>query len=285
MKRILAMALVSCLLLCGCCCQTAQIPDAPVTTEDVTMHTAAVVATEPVTEMPTEAPTEAPTEPPQQELAGVYLLDEVHMVDNGPTKYTYDSEHNLVSYKSYTIENNLRYTAYFEQRDVNGMAGQLREVWGDNYEQNRILVWDENGMLYEEQYEPGFSGYQYDYDEDGRLIAKREYYEGLLVSTVYYSYTNDYLTDVYCEDVEGAILFDCLVENGRIIEKRYYDEDGDYDYSYTYKYDANGLLTATYLVEDGESMLCETYTYRGVAVEYSRVKYLESQQKYLLAIA
>ena len=288
MKRILALALLVSLLLCAC----GEKPVAPTQPETQPAQTQTTAATEATTEAPTQAPTQAPTEPSVEETTApakvekvtVYLLEKSFLCDSGSTEYSYDENGNIISCKIYTMENDLMYTTYFEEPDANGMAGVRRDAWGDGADQCRTLVWEADGKLKEEQFDTAFSGYQYEYDESGHITEKREYYEGILVSVVYYTYTDGVLSAVHNEDPQGVKQYDCRVENGKILEKTHYTSEGTVDFSYSYEYDKKGRLVASTFTSEGATEPSETFQYRKMQVDPARVPYLMSQQNYLLSI-
>jgi len=285
MKRLLAFAVLTCMLLCGC------EADSPPSTDPATEPTQEQIQllTEPTAEnTPATKPThEATIEPTQAktETVTVYLLEELILYDSGSTEYHYDENYNIDSYTVFTIENEPMYTAYFEEKDSNGMACRYRAEWpGAAGGETRTLTYFADGKLKEEQYDGSlFSGYQYAYDLKGDVTEKREYYDGTLQTVVYYEYNGEILESVYCEDQEGNKLFDCLLENGRITEKICFDSDSNY--SYLYEYDENNNLIQTTILYEDEMIPCEQYSYKAVEVEAARAWYLLEQQKYLLPIA
>lgn len=278
MKRYFAFAMVLCLLLCGC--QASPEPTEPSTQNTQQEETTTAAPTEETTTQPKEAETTAAE---QEEKYTVYLLDEVVSYDNGFAKYSYDANYNIDSYTQYSLEKEMLYTVYFEQKDSNGMACQYRSAWPDGSGETRTLVYFLDGKLKEELYVgSNFSGYQYEYDQKGDITEKREYYDGILESIVHYEYDGETLKAVYGEDKEGNKLFDCRIENGRIIEKVCYDSETPY--SYTYEYDSNGNLVKTSFIYDGEVMPGDQYSYKTVEVDYERAGYLKYQQQYLIKI-
>ena len=294
-KRFLAFALLACLLLSGF---EAADPTIAPTTEPTQALTQP--ATEPTTEsLPeTQAPTETPTEPAteaatepateptqtQKEKVTVYLLEKTVTYDNGSTEYYYDEDYNIASYKVFTIENEIMYTAYFEEQNANGMACVLRTEWPDGIgNEPRNLTYFEDGKLKEEQIAgSNYTGYQYEYDQKGDMTEKREYYDGILESIVYYSYDGETLSAVYCEDKEGNKVFECRIENGLVTEKVFFDTGSEYGYSY--EYDENNNLVKTTFSYDGEIYPSEQYYYKAVEVDADRAWYLLAQQNYLLPI-
>lgn len=279
MKRLFTFALLACLMLCGCQADTPTSPDpAEESTQEQTQTPA---KSTPETNLP-----ESPAEPSQTstEKITVYLLDQSFLYDSGHTEYKYDSSCNIDSYTVFTLENEPMYTAYFEEKDNNGMACRHRVEWPDDMGgDTRTLTYYADGKLKEEQYDgSNYSGYQYEYDQKGDLIQKREYYDGILETIVYYEYDGETLNAVYCEDKTGNRLFDCRVENGLITEKICYDSESQY--SYLYEYDENHNLIEMTILYDGESIPCEQYSYKTVEVDADRAWYLLSQQKYLLPI-
>lgn len=276
MKRILIVALIACLLLCGCQeaepAATTTLPSAAPTTDPT-----AAATTEP-TVIPTTEPTEA-----QPEFVTVYLLTEVAMFDSGYTTYEYDEDYNIDLSQTYSLEKELMYTTYYENKDENGMAGCVRNAYVTGDSDSMLLKHFADGKLEEELYEgSNYSGYQYAYDQKGDRTEKREYWDGILTSAIYYIYDGETLVNVYCEDAEGTKIFDCEVVDGRIVEKTCYN--GDTTYGYTYEYDENGNVAKSSFLYEGEVSPSETYTYQAVEVEADRACYLLEQQKYLINI-
>lgn len=282
MKRLLSLALVACLLLCGC--QTEGEP-AQTTQPGTTAGTdPAVMTTDPAPEAtdPTVEATEpVPTEPVLPETVTVYLLEGTMLYDSGRTAYEYDEDYNIDLSQTYTVEDELMYTTYYENKDENGMAGCVRNAWISGDSDSMLLKHFADGKLEEELYEgSNYSGYQYAYDQKGDLVEKREYWDGILTSTVRYEYEGEELVRLYCEDVEGNHIYDCRVEDGRVIEKVCYSDAGSY--SYGYEYDENGNRIKETFTYEGETTPSVTYTYKAVEVDASRACYLLEQQKYLL---
>ena len=281
MKRILAMSLLVCLLLCGCGTSGAtptEATDSPLQTE------APPATTVPAETVDTPEPT--PSEPSEQETTvTVYLVEKVSLVDSGYTEYCYDEDHNIISYKVFSIENDLMYTGYFEELDSHGMAGKFRMLWEDDDEgEIHTLVWFEDGKLSEEQYSADFSGHQYEYNAKGDVTEKREYFEGILFATTYYEYDDSGLQRAYYTDADGLMWYEWLAENGRITEKICYEEDGTKAYTYQYTYDENGNLTQEMISYEEEIFLSSAYTYKAVEVTASRAQYIIRQQEYLLSL-
>ena len=264
MKRLIALALLCCLLLCAC-----GKPEAP---------------TVPATEAPTEAPTEETTEASQTGPVTVYLLTEVFFYDSGYNQYRYDDDHNINTCGVFDMENQPIYDTFFEEKDANGMAKEVRVMWTDATPgDTRLLTYSEDGKLQEELIAgSNFTGSQYVYDDDGNRIEKRDYYEGILEATVYCEYEAGVLTAAYSEDAQGNKVYECRIENGRILEKVFYDYESEY--GYLYEYDDNGnMIGSTYYFE-GESHPAGQYLYAAVEVDAQRAPYLLAQQAYLLGI-
>ncbi len=269
MKRFFVIAILLCLLLCGCASGDAL--DAQPTP-----------TLQPTDTLTTSTPVPTPTAAP--ETVTVYLLESTVYYDSGSVQYHYDDDYNVDSYASYTLENELMYTAYFEEKDSNGMACRIRSEWQGGGDETRIAVYDAHGKLQEERYEgDSFSGYQFAYDQKGNLTEKREYYDGILQSAVYFEYDGEILRAVYGEDREGNRVFDCVVEQGRIMEKICYDSEGG-SYSYFYEYDANGCLIRSSMLYYGEQIPGDSYTYITAQVDAHRADFLGEQQRYLIPI-
>ena len=319
MKRIFATLMAACLLFCGC--QTAEPTSTESTPESIQSSTQATTeapaestteatpeatteatteptttqATEPTIEAPTtpateptiEAPTTPATEPEetQPDKVTVYLLEKAVFCDNGYSEFFYDDAYNINIRKDYDIENKYLGRVNFIEKDQNGMACMIWEE--TRTEDVHSLTYYEDGKLKEEMLnvnESNYTGWQYEYDPKGDVIEKREYYEGILQSTVIYEYNGEELWRVYCEDPRGNHLYDCRVEGGRIIEKVIYSTDSIAGCSYRYEYDDNGNLIMEYFLFDGELLPGTSYFYRAVEVDYERAEFLEKQQAYLVSI-
>ena len=290
MKRILAVTLIVCLLLCGC--QLGDLIPAEPATEPSQTQTPTEASTEAPTETPTEAPTETPTEAPtepvqaQPEKVTVYLLEKAVYFDSGHTEYSYDKNYNIDEYETVSLEGDWIATVYFREKDKNGMPNMIwEELAGSDDGSVHLVKYSEGGKMTEDQYDSNtnpYSGYQYEYDQKGNLVEKREYYDGILQSTVIYEYQGSKLFRAYCEDPQGNHIYDYRVENGVIIEKVGYSSDGSF--SYRYEYDANGNLVKESMLYEGELIPVTTYIYKAVEVSANRAQYLLEQQKYLTSI-
>jgi len=272
MKRLLAMVLLICFAFCGCNTAVTPSGDNPPTQEQTTI--------------PPASPTESQTTPTDTTdpsgFVTVYLLEEAVLFDNGYTRFHYDEQYNIDFYTVYDLENNPMHSAYFENKDANGMAANYRIAWAQGGDDPRTLRWYEDGKLKEEQYAPGFSGSQYEYTPNGDVSEKREYYDGLLEIITHYQYDGDVLSAVYGEDGNGNKLFDCQVENGLIVKKTFPDENDNYSYLYTY--DEHNNLTASTIVCGDETIPNMQYSYFTVEVDAARARYLQGQQQYLFTV-
>lgn len=269
MKRFLSFVLLTCLLLSGC-----KTMDAAPASEVVPTETQAAA-------VPTQQTAPVQTQP---EMVTVYLLEKAVLSENGYTEYFYDEHYNIDYYRVYTIEDTPLYTAYFEEKDSNGMAGRYRTEWMmADLGETHTLTYHADGKLAEEQIVgDNYSGCQYDYDEKGNISQKREYHEGNLQSVADYEYSEDTLVSIYCQDAKRDKVYACIVEDGRIVEKVIgYTNEG---YSYLYDYDEHGNLVLATLRYGGKEAPAEEYFYRAVEVEVDRLPYLQSQQSYILAI-
>lgn len=291
MKRVIAILILVCLLLCGC--QTVK----PTSTEPAIESTQPSTQTtteategtseEATTEAPTEVTTTPVTEPEQTQPSKVtvYLLEKTVFCDNGYSAYFYDDAYNVNTRKDYDIENKYLGRVNFIEKDKNGMACM---IWEETRTENvHNLTYFEDGKLKEELLnvnESNYTGWQYEYDQKGDVVEKREYFEGILQSTVIYEYNGEELWRVYCEDPEGNHIYDCRVEGGRIIEKVVYSTDSVTGCSYRYEYDDNGNLIMEYFVIDGEVLPGTSYSYKVVEVDYERAEFLKKQQAYLVSI-
>lgn len=279
MKRLTVFAVLICLLLCGC--GKFFTPPTEIAAQ-LQPATGATIESTSTTQAPTEVST-APTEPKAEKVT-VYLLTEVTFFDSGSTEYYYDENYNIDSYKVFTIENTIMYEAFFEEKDTNGMPCVIRTQWPEESgDEIRNLTYFEDGKLKEEQTsDSNYSGYQYAYDQKGDRTEKREYYDGILQSVVYYEYDGELLSAAYCEDNAGNKVFECRIENGLITEKIFFDSDSEY--GYRYEYDENNNLVQTTFYYDGESIPGDQYFYKAVEVDAERAHYLREQQKYLISI-
>lgn len=276
MKRLIVLALLFGLLLCAC----GQInqPTEPATGDN--SETPAATTTEP------PAAEQTTTQPPKAEAekVTVYLLKETVYYDSGSVQYHYDENHNINSYTVFTLEGTTMYEVFFSEKDANGMAGKVQMQWSDDAgNETREMTYSADGKLQQEQIVGmDYTGYQYAYDQAGNRTEKREYYEGILLTIVYYEYEGGQLSAVYCEDKEGTRVYDCKIENGLITERIGYDF-GD-PYSYLYEYDANNNPISSTFCFGGETMPGDQYIYEAVEVDADRAPYLLEQQKYLIPI-
>lgn len=286
MKKVFALllAVVLCLLLCGCQ-SGAEADDKDEGGSGKSWVTLpAGLQTEPAETEPAEtepAETEpAPTEPSEDEMVTVYLLESAQIFDSGRMEYIYDDNDNILSINIYTIEDDLRYTVYFDECDLEGLPGGYHIQWpeggGDQYK----LTYTDGARITDIQYVGGnFTGTQFAYDNQGRLIEERSYYEGVLENGTYYQYAKDdngRLVNAYGEDAGGNLIFECLVEDGRITEYKYIAEES---YSRLCEYDENGNLASDAYIYDGETTPGTFYKYRAVTVDARRAMYLVCQQK------
>lgn len=303
MKRIIAILMVMGLLLCGCqaaepnsteSSQESSQPATQVTTitpTDATTEATTEPTTEPTTAPttePTTEPTTAPTtepEPTQPSTVTVYLLEKSVFCDNGYSDYIYDDAYNIHMRKDYDIENKYLGRVNFIEKNKDGMACMIwEETRTDDVHE---LTYLEDGKLKEELLntnETIYTGWQYEYDQNGNVIEKNEYFVGILQSTVIYEYHGEELWNVHCEDPYGNHIYDCRVENGRIIEKVVYATDSTAGCSYRYEYDDNGNLIMEYLLINGELLPGTSYFYRTVEVDHERAEFLKQQQAYLVSI-
>jgi len=276
MKRLIFFALLTVLLLSACNAAD-PVPTTPIQAES-----------RPTTEAPTDSTPTAPSAEPTQALprkVTVYLLEKSVLADSGYTAYHYDENHSIDRYEEFTIENDLRYTVFFEKKDEHGMAGQCRTQWGGGDSgETQLMAYFSGGKLKEQRY-PGtsFSGTRYEYDQKGNVLEKREYYEDALYASVKYEYQGDVLTAISCKSAEGELLFECVLDKGRITGKTCYEYGGEV--CYIYKYDQNGNLSEVMLSMDGELFPSGIHTYKAVEVDADRAMYLLEQQRYLLGIA
>jgi antitoxin component YwqK of YwqJK toxin-antitoxin module len=166
--------------------------------------------------------------------------------------------------------------------DENGMPGRIVNEWPE-MSYTHLVSYFADGRR-KEILEEGFNytGHQYAYDATGNMVEKRGYYDGILDTMVIMSYEGQMLVDCYGTDAEGNVIYDTVVENGRITEKNY--QDTDYAYGYNYEYDENGNLVAEYYKENGEAHQISMYEYTVVQVSWERAQYLQQQQQQLKSI-
>ena len=286
MKRVLAIILAMGLLLCGCSLLDPADKETKPKHSWVPTGLPTAATTEAATQDPTIAATEATTAPTQAkpETVTVYLLTESFFCDNGRSEYFYDANYNVDTRKDYDIENNYLGRVNYIEKDRNGMPCM---IWEETRTENVYnLTYFEDGKLKEELLnvnESNYTGWQYEYDQKGDMTEKREYYEGILQSTLIFEYNGEELIRAYCEDPQGNHLYDCRVENGLIIEKVVYSTESMEGCSYRYEYDDKGNLVTEYFLFDGELMPNMTCSYKAVEVDADRAGYLKYQQAYLLA--
>ncbi len=264
MKQVIVFLLLVCTLFCGCGKETNE----PAKQE---------------TNKPTEPENESsqiPEEPVVPEKVVVYLLDKSVICDSGYTQYYYDENHNIDKYEVFTIENELMYTSYFEDKNANGMASMYREEWSSAHGNHENLTWFEDGKLKEKKSGDESARSQFEYDQAGKLVEKREYYGDELYCTVHYEYEADVLQRVYCMNAEDRLYYECRVEDGRIVDKVFYEV---YSESYVYEYDTSGNLEQRNIYYEGDTSPSESFTYKAVEVDVDRAVYLLEQQKYLLS--
>ena len=278
MKKVFALllAVALCLPLCGCDFSFATGGEAETTSGKSWVTMPAVMQTEPTEPLETEpSPTEpAPTEP---ELVTVYLLESAQIYDSGRMEYIYDEEDNIISIKVYTIENDLMFTTYFEECDLDGIPGSYRVAWemggGDSYK----ITYTDYAKITDIEYVGGnFTGNQFEYDQQRRVTEQRSYYEGILEEAAYFEYDGDKLVNSYCTDVNGNLVYECRVENGLIKEYIYSEDQGSS--RRLCEYDEAGNLLSDSYIYDGETVPGTFYKYRAVQVDARRAIYLVGQQ-------
>lgn len=221
-----------------------------------------------------------PTTEPQ--MVTIYLVEQSTLYDSGSTQYFYGENYNIERMDAFYVEHDMASSTTFGSRDANGMPGQAKVDWDDDYTETYAYVWSQSGKLLEEKDVAGFSALQFSYDEQGNLLQIEEYYEDEKFATFHYEYSDGVLQGSYCVNTDGHMNYECLTQNGFITEKRCYDEKGYLMYTYYYTYDENRNLAEVSLVYDGEQVSGTTYTYRAVEVSSDRAAYLLEQQKYLL---
>ena len=211
----------------------------------------------------------------------VYLLKKANMFDSGYVQYGYDDYGNLDYYSMYNMDRELISSSFFDDKNDNGMACKIRTEYISGDIENIILEYNEDGRIKEKKYTYAeYCGFQYEYDDKGNLTEIREYYDGILENMICYEYDNKTLKSVHCEDANGETVFDCVIENGRII-KEIHDSDSD-EYSFNYKYDQNGNLIESTFEMDGEVTPSYTYEYETIEVDSESAMYIMQQQYFIL---
>ena len=225
-----------------------------------------------------------PTKPDATEAAKVmvYLLDKVTTDYGSYTVYSYDENYNVDYYEDLDDSGTVFCTTYFEEKDANGMAGQLREVWASQDTYIGKLTWSQDGKLLQKNKEVDLV---FEYDEAGKLVEVKEYYDGGFSATFYYEYKDEVLQRLYCINTDEHMTFECETENGRIVKKTCYYEDGTKGCCHEFKYDENGNLVeqTEYWEEEPDNKTTLRYTYKAVEVTADRASYILAQQKYLVS--
>ena len=278
MKRIFAFALLTCLLLSGC--KTAVAPAGSASTPEQPQPS-------------TSEPSPAVSTEPEAEQATVYLLDKTTRYNEAggvmdTIEHYYDEAYNIDTYKVLSPTNELDETVYFEEKDANGMAGKCRSDWGDGFGKTNTLLWHEDGKLKEVQYDTAFygavRGLRYVYAPSGMPSQKQEFYEESVDSVLHYEYDGDMLQRAYCMNWDEHMTFEYRCEDGRVVERICYTEEGSKACTHDFSYDENGNLVQETTHEDGKTAPTKAYTYKAVQVDATRVPYLVEQQNYLLSI-
>lgn len=272
MKRILAVLVLLCVLLCGC---DNDINIGTSNNDTPTDTTAAATAAQTAATDPTAA-AQQPTEALPEKVT-VYLLDSAQIFDSGRMEYIYDENDNILSVNIYTIENDLMYTVYFEECDLDGIPASYRLEWATGGGERYTITYTDNAKITELRYDGGnFTGTQFEYDQNGRMTEQRQYYEGILETATYFEYSGGVLVRSYCENASGEIVYQCRVENGLIMEYIYSEEQGGH--RRLCEYDKAGNLLSDSYIYDEVTTPGTFYTYRTVEVDANRAIYLVGQQ-------
>jgi len=129
-------------------------------------------------------PTERETTPTKQDTTEatvpakvtVYLLDKVTTDYGDYTVYFYDENYNVDYCEQLNRSNTVSCTAYFEEKDINGMAGELREVWDSGTQYICALTWSQDGKLLKKAEDLAKTELEFEYDGAGKLVI-RNYFE------------------------------------------------------------------------------------------------------------
>ena len=211
----------------------------------------------------------------------VYLLKKANIFDTGYIEYGYDDYGNLDYYSVYNMDSELISSSFFDDKNANGMSCKVRTEYMSGDIEQIILEYFEDGKIKEQKYTyADYCGFQYEYDNKGDLIEIREYYDGLLEEMVRYEYDGETLKSVYCENANGDLIYDCKIENGRIVKEIH--NDSSEEYCFNYKYDENGNLIESTFEMSGEITPSYTYEYETIKVDSERAMYLYYQQNYIL---
>ena len=120
----------------------------------------------------------------------MYLLDKVTTDYGDYTVYFYDENYNVDYCEQLDQSNKVFCTAYFEEKDINGMAGELREVWDSGTQYICALTWIQDGKLLKKAEDLAKTELEFEYDGAGKLVEQREYWEDAPneTTTIGYSY-------------------------------------------------------------------------------------------------
>ena len=211
----------------------------------------------------------------------VYLLDKVATDYGDYTVYSYDENYNVDCCESLDESGTIFCTTYFEEKDANGMAGVLREVWDSQDTYIGTLTWSQDGKLLKKNEDVELV---FEYNETGKLVEVKEYYDGGFSATFYYEYEGDVLQRLYCMNAEEYMTFECEAENGLIVNKTCY-YDGGKGCCHDFRYDENGNMVEQreYWEDDPNGTSTISYSYKAVEVAADRAPYILAQQKYLVS--
>ena len=237
-------------------------------------------------------PTERETTPTKQDTTEatvpakvtVYLLDKVTTDYGDYTVYFYDENYNVDYCEQLDQSNTVSCTTYFEQKDINGMAGELREVWDSGTQYICALTWSQDGKLLKKAEDLAKTELEFEYDGAGKLVEVKEYYDGGLSAAFYYEYEDEVLQRLYCINSEEMMTFECETENGKIVKKTCY-YDGGTGCCHDFLYDENGNLVEQreYWEDAPNETTTIGYSYKAVEVDADRAPYILAQQKYLVS--
>ena len=212
----------------------------------------------------------------------VYLLDKVTTDYGDYTVYFYDENYNVDRCESLNESGSVFCTTYFEEKDENGMAGVLREVWDSQDTYIGALTWSRDAKLLKKNKDVELI---FEYDEAGKLVEVTEYYDGAFSATFCFEYKDDVLQRLYCMSAEEYVTFECEAKNGLIVKKNCYYYDGSKACCHDFSYDENGNLVEQreYWEENPNDTTTTSYSYKTVEVAADQALYILAQQKYLVS--
>lgn len=212
----------------------------------------------------------------KKDTVTVWLIDEVAYGSSTVWKYIYDDNYCYIgteyTYSDGTTERMI-YDEYEYDENGNPTHWQYDAVVKYTEKFNEYSDITETVQVFVDyDYETDTSieqttiiRYEYEYDDNGRILRKIQYYDGVKSTETTYSYNKDgnilketeynngqpYTTS-YTYDSKGRLISESnwynainyiLDDNGRIIRKDYLNEEGTVYHSETYEYDTEGNYT------------------------------------------